>query len=56
MENVFTNHSRYNPYVVEYFFGIFFWNIFGKGYLIPPFDYTWNIFCFALTIPWNDFV
>jgi hypothetical protein len=32
------------------FFGICFGNIFGKGYLIPPSDYTWNIFGLELPI------
>ena len=60
MAGTYLKYSRYNPDVLEYFFwNIFFgmfWNIFGKGYLIPPprtipgiflalsWPYTWNIF------------
>ena len=60
MGGSYLKYSRYTPEVLEYFFwNIFFgmfWNIFGKGYLIPPprtipgiflalsSPYTWNIF------------
>ena len=60
MGGSYLKYSWYTPEVLEYFFwNIFFgmfWNIFGKGYLIPPprtipwiflalsSPYTWNIF------------
>ena len=49
MISSYLKYSRYTPEVLEYFFwNIFFgmfWNIFGKGYLIPPLglylEYFW---------------